>query len=236
VDKPIELVQSLSPSTPQSLVSSELLASFDFLFGNDSNEIETPQEAFSSNSTADFGAAISFIAQQCTSNQIPLNCGIILALPLLVFQPNSHYVSGTSTTPNSLVQLLTTFALPSIPNRSILVYLIVSTLIFFWCVGGLVLALFVDTPATSNFDCIDFAARIIANQSDGSFMQPLLTLTDGRDTAIREALEDKVLFVRDVGVQEVDGGHVREGPHVGKIGFTMNGGESHRLLRGASYA
>jgi hypothetical protein len=154
-----------------------------------------------------------------------------LALPLLVCQNG-----GISKSPNSLVQTQTTLLLPSIPRWSVLAYLIASSVIFFWCIGGLVLALFVQTPPTSSFDTVDFAARIIANHSDESLIHPLLTVANGRDAAIREALEDKVLFVRDVAAQEINGTEPGEGPYIGKIGFTMNSGEGHNLIRRGLYA
>jgi hypothetical protein len=233
VGPPIESVQVLSAPTPQTLSPSDLLHSFNWVFGNQSNEIETPRQEFSSNSSANFGEAITYIAKACVSNTLTPNCGILFALPLLVFQPISTYLSTQGGSPNSLIELVQNFSLPSIPVWSVLVYFIVSAVIFFWSVGAMVLALFVDTPSNSNFDAVDFAARIIANHSEsGSLTEPLLGLSNGRDAAIQEALQDKDIFVRDVAEQTEE----KEGQDIGKIGFTMNDGEGKRLLRGALYA
>lgn len=177
-----------------------------------------------------------------------MGTGPIFMLPLLLFQPMSPYLTtpfarqlyfpiaypqNYTVTNNSVIELAQSYPVPSIPGWSVVVYLAVSSFIFVWCVGGMFLGLLVTTPPTSNFDVVDFASRVIANHCDGSFTGPLAGLSNGKDSAIREALEDKLMFVRNVGTN----GESEEGPdQVGKIGFTMNGKEGHKLAPGELYA
>jgi len=236
----ITSVRNLSPPTLRTLSPSDLLASYTFFFDNDSSVAEPTgfgNNPFSSDAHLENSYAISWTGTFCALGTLPMHCGFLFALPLLVFQPMSPSLDTSNfSTPNQTIELAQSFAVPIIPIWAVLVYLIVSSLILVWSVGGLALALFVDSPAISNFDLLDFAARINANRSDGSFAEPLASLSSGHDSAHREALEDKEIFLRDVGGQTLVYAEDEAGPYIGKIGFTMDGGEGRRLVKGTLYS
>jgi len=242
-DGSINAVQNLSHSIPQTLSQSEFLSSFTFLFGNDSSAQDP------SNSTMwEYGGAVFWLAQEYSGNQSAIGYGPVFMSPLLLFQPLSRYLTtpyatqlywpiaypNFTVTNDSLIELAQSYPIPSIPRISVLVYLAVSAFIFIWCMRPMVLALLVDTTPTSNFDLLDFAARITANRYEGSFIEPLAALSNGQDVEFRKALEDKNIFVRDV-EKAVDCGD-EESKHIGKIGFTMKGDERRKLIQGSLYA
>ena len=236
----ITAVQNLSPPILQNLLPSDLLSSYTLFFDNDSS-VQEPTgfgfKPFSSDAHLENSDAISWTGTFCALGTLPMNCGFLFALPLLVFQPKSPFVDATNlSTPNQIIEFAESCAVPIIPTWAVIVYLIVSNLIFAWSVGGLALALFFRSPAISNFDLLDFAARINANRSDSSLAEPLAFLSIGHGSVYREALEDKNIFVRDVGGQMFVDGEDEAHPHVGKIGFTMDGGKGRTLVKESLYS
>ena len=196
-----------------------------------------------------YGGAVFWLAQEYAGNQSATGYAPIFMSPLLLFQPSSRYLTtpnapqlywpiayprNFTVTNDSLIELAQSYPVPSIPRWSVFVYLAVSAFIFVWCMGPMVLALRVDRAPSSNFELLDFAARITANRNEGSFIEPLAALSNGQDFRFRKALQDKDIFVRDV-EKEGEGGD-EEGKHIGKIGFTMKGYERRRLGHGSLYA
>jgi len=239
-DGTITAVQNLSPPILQTLLPSDLLSSYTAFFDNDSS-VQEPTgfgfKPFSSDAHLENSDAISWTGTFCALGTLPMHCGFLFALPLLAFQPKSPFLDVANlSTPNQTIEFAQSCAVPIIPSWAVVVYLIVSSFILAWSVGGLALALLVDSPAISNFDLLDFAARINANRSDASFAEPLASLSIGHGPVHREVLEYKDIFVRDVGGQMLVDGEDEAGPHVGKIGFTMDGGKGRMLVKGSLYS
>jgi hypothetical protein len=210
--------------TPQN-VTSEYMDTFEALFGPQyqPNLSSDPDSVFSG-WIVDQAMAFAYAKANAEDEGIGyVNLADLLTYPLRLFQdaiwetklPSEYVVP---------VELSQMCVLPSIPAWAVLVYIAVVILIFIWCIGGLVIALAVDTsPETSSFDVVDFAAGVCANRMDGSLAETFSSLPFGKDAEIRKRLEDKSVYVRHIvgGRAESDG--VEE---ISKIGFTTDGSKN----------
>lgn len=154
-----------------------------------------------------------------SSSQIPYTPGIaqggqayiwfvgILTMPILLFQPNWLNPQLLNSTPtaieNSLppdlyisVDLSTQTVRAIIPQWTVFLYLIVTLAAYFWCVGGMLLALFVQTPPSTPFQLVDFASRVVANDNDTSVSHLLGETWGGTSGIIRQKLEGTSLYLR----------------------------------------
>jgi hypothetical protein len=199
-------------------LASDLLNSFTSIFGPANSAV-----------LSQYSPGVEFVSQWCNSTIPSIQCAILFTLPVLLFQSSSPFLTSPDVY-NVSMEVSQSFPVTSVPGWCILVYVIVSTFILSWSVGWLILASHVDFPPTSNFEILDFASRVAANRSNGSFTETLASLSTAQDSAFRKALEDKKIFVRDFGNKEAtveeDGGIKR----VGKIGFTMKGEEGTMLM------
>ena len=97
------------------------------------------------------------------------------------------------------------------------------------------ISLFVQTPSTTPFPVIDFASRVVSNGEDASFAKILASTSVGDTDVVREKLEDKVLFVRDLPfVNDEEVKKSRSASNDCKyriIGFTMDQNEGIKLNR-----
>jgi hypothetical protein len=144
----------------------------------------------------------------------------ILTLPPLLFQANwlNPYPVATSQLEPVSVDILDAMIRAVIPQWTFILYLIASLAVYFWCVGGMCFALHVQGAPSTPFEVIDFASRIASNRGNNSLSKLLEETCDGNTNTIREKLEDKNLFLRNVGSSE----NGEEGKTGAKIGFASD--------------
>lgn len=114
-----------------------------------------------------------------------------------------------------------------IPKWTVILCIICSVTIYFWCMRAMFFGLSVQSPSTTNFGLIDFAAKAAWNKGDNPLARLLNEFSVGRNDLVREKLEDKVRFLGDVRFEEGDG----PGQSHRKIGFTMDDISMVRLDR-----
>lgn len=96
----------------------------------------------------------------------------ILAMPLLLFQANwlnpnlvaapDHPAKGLPPALYVSANLAKSAVRAFIPRWTVIVYTVVSVSTYFWCIGGMCFALFVQGPPTTSFELIDFASRVVS--------------------------------------------------------------------------
>ena len=151
----------------------------------------------------------------------------ILTLPLLLFQTNffAPNVAATQPEPNYpselyvSVEILDATVRAVIPQWTFILYLIASSTVYFWCVGGMYFALYVQGPPFTPFEIIDFASRIVSNHGNNSISKFLDETWDGNTNSICRKLQDKNMFLRNVRFPE-NGEEILNGGTSAKIGFT----------------
>jgi hypothetical protein len=193
-------ISNLGPPTFQTITPFEYLSTYESVFG--------PQ--YPSNITDDINSIFSAWTGYVASHifvwkgvpdtpvmEAAHTTGLAnyLTFPLLFFQTGQG--GWVSTYPPEYtvdVELSQQCVVQSIRPWAVLVYVGVVTFIFMWCVGGLVMAFFLDTtPETSSFDLVDFTAAVIANRFDKSLADTFDSLPFGRDHEIRKRLQDKAM-------------------------------------------
>lgn len=222
-------ISNLGPPTVQNITPLEYLGAFESLFG--------PQ--YPSNISDDinsvFSGWISYAAQNIFIwKGIPdtpvnvaghtVNLANYLTMPLLNFQTGQGGWETTFPPEYSVdVELSQQCVLQSIRPWAVLMYIGVVSLIFIWCIGGLVMAFLIDmTPEASSFDIVDFAAAVTANRTDGSLADTFASLRFGDDTEIRRRLQDKVVYLRRIDGEASESDEVAEISEAHKIGFTTD--------------
>ena len=222
---------NLSNPSAQNITASDLFDALEMVFfGFDIAEPSQVPDLSSSNAQLLMTLATSISA----SSQIPYTPGIpqggqayiyfvgILTMPILLFQPNWLSPQLLNDTPtaieNSLppdlyisVDLSTQTVRAIISQWTVFVYLIVTLAVYFWCLGGMLLASFVQTPPSTPFQLVDFASRVVANDNDMSVSHLLGETWRGSSGIIRQKLESTSLCLRKA--VDVEGGT--------KIGFSQ---------------
>ena len=147
----------------------------------------------------------------------------LLATPLFIF--NRNYLSFF--TPTDLnapvpdlpevfyvsVDLSEAIVVGVIPQWTVVLYAILSSIIFFLCVTGISLASFIKGPRISSFPIIDFSSRVVTNRGESSVADELRKLSSGLDDDIQSELGDKSLFLERI---ETD-------PNNAALGFKFDG-------------
>lgn len=225
---------NLSPAVPQNITPADYLYSYTQLLGEPykpgvptdpnstfSNFIETMAYTVAAPFGAEPNDNVDFLASESTLRTF-------LVIPLLISQRGNFPLPPGLF--NVSVELAQGYDLLSVPPWSVIVYFSVASLVFLWCIGGIITALFIDSPPASSFDVVDFATGVTANTSDRSFVQVFASLPLGNDSDIRKGLKDKSVFVRDISVFESEGDGIHGGWKDGKVGFFMDGRYGRRIL------
>jgi hypothetical protein len=230
-------VSNLSTPTYQNVTPMEYFQAFESMFGPQyrPNMTSDPMSTFSSfirYLVVDFGAPYQqFATVYPDLVSFSDTLVLLLTIPLLVFQPTLNDGVDGGDEPMTgfwpTIELAEMCTLQSIPTWAVIVYIVIASLIFLWCIGGIVLSLFVDeSPATSNFDLVDFTAATTANRLEGSLAETFASLPFGKHAEIRKRLEDKSVYVRHLGgTTGAESDDVEEIAEDHKIGFTTDGGQ-----------
>jgi hypothetical protein len=216
---------NFSTPSPQNITASDLFDGLEMVFfGFDISQPSQVADIATSN-----GLLLTRLASTiASSSQIPYAPGVslggqaytyfvgILTMTVLLFQPNWLNPFDLGIPPTAVapdlppdlyisVDLSTQTIRAIIPKWSVIVYLIVSLAVYFWCVGGMFLALSVQTPPTSPFQLIDFSSRVVANDDETSVSHLLSETWSGSSGAIRQNLASTRLYLRKMVVSAVDG-------------------------------
>jgi hypothetical protein len=231
-------VSNLGVPTYQNITPADYIQSFQWIFGPQ-YQPGMPSDPVSSVASLIQYLLIDFTPPLVQGFSIPnpelvsdtSTLALLLTIPLLLFQPVFNYVSTSNSSTAGLspsIELAEMCTLLSIPRWAVIVYIAIVSLIFLWCIGGIVIALFVDeSPATSNFDVVDFTAATTANRFEGSLADTFASLPFGKDAEIRKRLEDKSVYVRHLGGRMQSKSDGVEGiSEVNKIGFTTDGSKN----------
>jgi hypothetical protein len=234
-------VENLLPPVPETIAPGDLLSAFQLFFGED---VSNPDTNSSNSQFIQFVADTFYDSTASTAREALSG---LLTVPLLYLQENGFNPYWNTTLPGQLesglspglyidIDLSQTLVVAVIPVWTVIVYAIASLIVFFWCVGGMLLALSIQSPPSSGFDLIDFTSRVTSNHDDSSLSSILGSLSNGKTKVIRKNLESETLLVRDVGLYSRSGGR-GTGSHenYGKVGFALNDKVTTRLDGGQLY-
>jgi hypothetical protein len=224
-------VANLSLPVPITIAPSDLFTALNTIFPNsDSGDIKGAALDYFLDWTMVFWAeSDGFTGRQYLRS--------LLTQPLLLFQPTSGWVSVAANANleySVYTELSQSTTRAIIPRWTAILYAVVYVFVWCGCIGALCIALFIQGPATTAFDLIDFSSRIISNQSDKTLARLLSELSAGDAGLIREKLEDKALFVRDVGVS-FEGGEEDIYESRRRVGFTSDGEGGFMLEKSQIY-
>lgn len=170
----------------------------------------------------------------------------LLAIPLLLFQQTwfnpslqpspDEPVSGLDKAFYVTADLAHSAPRAFIPRWTVIFYTLVNLSVFLWCVGGMCVTLFIQRPPITPFELIDFASKVVSNRENQSMSTMLANISNGDEDITRKTLEDKGLFVGDVGIRAVNENEVRGGEDRATgteriIGFALNSNEVQRFSR-----
>jgi len=134
----------------------------------------------------------------------------LFALPFLLFQQNwlnpslpyfpppNQIIQGLSSEFYVSVDLSHSNARAIIPLWTIIIYAIVSLLIYFWFVGCMAVSLFHEGPSATLFNTIDLVSRTVSNHKDDSLHDLLTKTSIGNTKNVQEELKDQSLFLRNI--------------------------------------
>lgn len=197
---------NVSAPTAEIITPSDFFLSFETILGPDSSDPNSqyPLDPFAANTILvdvlqnDFAITSE---DPSGSAALALFRGI-LAAPLVLFQPtwiNPNFNSSSDEPQLGLppelyvaVDLSQSFQRLTIPLWTWIVYVVVSLSIYVWCVGGLVISLFIRTPPTTPYDMIDFASRVDEEKSIAKFKADL---SAGRRGTPRRKLQDTAIRI-----------------------------------------
>lgn len=230
---------NLSTPSAERITASDLFDGLEVMFGFDISHGSQALDISSSNSELLMTLAATFSA--LSQMPYPQASGIsvggqaytyfvaILTMPVLLFQPTwvNPYYNITPLEPEAglppdlyiSVDLSKQIVRAIIPKWTVIVYLIVSLAVYFWCIGGMFLSSFIQTPPSTPFELIDFSSRVVSNHDETSLSQLLAETWSGNSDTIREKLEGSGLYLRNVGFSESDEG-LDDSRRRAKIGFT----------------
>lgn len=223
-------VTNSSRPVPVSISPSDLLIALNTIFPNsDSNDLS--QSVL--NYVLDWLMVFWAESDEFTGRQYLRS---LLAQPLLLFQPTVGWISvpeNANLQYSVYTELAKTTTRAIIPRWTTILYTIVYGFAWFWCIGAMCVALSIQAPPTSAFELIDFSSRIISNQIDKTLANLLGELSIGETDLVREKLEDKALFVRDVGVTKFSEEGITESHR--RIGFASEDEGGLMLARSQTY-
>jgi hypothetical protein len=164
----------------------------------------------------------------------------LMTFPLLYFQetwgsPTSPQYNDTAVVQGLLpdmyiwVEFSESQTRVVIPDWTIILYIVMLLGVYIWCVGCLVLSLFIRGPPTTPHEVLDFATMVSGCRAvDATAIEVLGRVGPASSKAYRKALANETLFVGSLvgerlvslGSQEVQ---TRRSPLI--FGITMNGTE-----------
>jgi hypothetical protein len=257
----------LSTPLSEAIIPSDLFDGLDKFFSTDNSPVQNP------NSTTvvflTFLSSYFQVASETTTGVMATSyLQALLVLPLLLFQANwfnpdllpspDYPATGLPTAFYASADLAKSGVRASIPRWSAILYAVTCVMAYFWCVGGMCIAMSVQTPPTTPFEMIDFASRVVSTPKKHSLSDLLAQTSIGKADLVREKLEEKALFVRYVGFSgdndEVGHGSGNDGVgngggkdkarkdcesairnRPGKVGFLLKNTEAGRLNRDDYY-
>jgi hypothetical protein len=160
---------NLSDATAEIISPSDLLVAFDTIFGPDYTSTGNLTESSSAVGSLLYNY-INVFTDGDPKNQDVL--GELVALPILMFQPTSGFNPNSDDDLNQpqvglapdlyfSVDLSESKFVAVIPKWVVIVYLVVSIVVYSCCVGVMFLSFRVDRPPVSSFELIDFASRVV---------------------------------------------------------------------------
>lgn len=191
-------VSNLSKPSPVQVSPSDIMKAFEIIFPPTLNQANV--------NTTEATLLIYVNAYLATITDSTKSLGnsylrALLTLPLLNFQINGlgPNVSDSQLPPafNTSAELAKAVQRAFIPNWTVFIYSVITSFVFIWCIGGMLVALFIPTPISSRFELIDFASTVIASP-DSSIPRSMIESAGGPISTLRERLQDKTLVVPDV--------------------------------------
>jgi hypothetical protein len=224
-------VDNLSAPTPQPINASGLFAAFDVFFGPDNTSL-SQSDPQSSNAQLASALAAYFNPEEIQDVAATFLISI-LTITLAIVQPTylnsnvTNNVVGDAPAPGLpndfyvSLDFARTVLVGVIPQWTVIVYTLMSLIIFLCCVMGISLASLMPGPSITSFPIIDFGSRVTTNINADSLTDILTGLTTGKDGDVRLKFADKGLFLK----------HVERGPkseshsdiHERKLGFRLKG-------------
>ena len=231
-------VLSMSEANSDNTTSSDYMAAFENIFGP-SISSGVYVDVLSSNAIFVGMVCVAFDSAAMTLIEDGVRyLRALITFPLLYFQqtwgsPTAPQYSDTSVVEGLSPSLYVSMSLSEtqmhvvIPRWTVWLYTATLLAVYLWCLGCLVLSLFIRGPLTTPHEVLDFASMISGcRHVDESALQVLGKVGSGSSKAYRRELADKTLFVgRLVGEKLVFlGSEERQEQKSGEIiGIRMNG-------------
>jgi len=195
-------ITNISTRNPQLINATGLFAGLEYMFG--------PRNTTQYNPASEV-AELVYVLYNALQGIVPVqndNSGSsdgyvallnILATVLLIVQPTSLLQDSFDNQPQPglppefyiSVELTETFPSVFVPRWAVILYTVVSSVIFLACVLGIILASLVPGPQITSFPVVDFSSRLDINAND-----VFAGLSTGKDADVRLKLADKSLVLK----------------------------------------